>query len=91
MPNEIADDFDLIGVIRHFNVGELILDQDQQFQTVKPIGAKIITQVRIVRNTPDVDIEMPGDQRANVAHFYAVPRRYISDVAQITHQIPPNH
>ena len=35
--HEIADDLDLIGVIgRDFHVGELIFDQDQQFQAVEP-------------------------------------------------------
>ena len=61
--NEISNNLDLIGVIRDFNVGELIFDQDQQFQTIKPIGTEIATEVRFVLDTTDVDAKMVGDKR----------------------------
>jgi hypothetical protein len=91
--NEIANDFNPLGVIRDFNVSELIFDQYQQFQTIKPIGSKIVTEMRFVGDAPDVDVEMFGHKRANVAHFQAFLTRYSLSVAQATenHGNPPNH
>jgi hypothetical protein len=57
--NKIANDFNLIGVtIRDCNVSELIFDQYQQFQTIKPVGPEIVMEVRFVRDATDVDVEM---------------------------------
>src|SRR5262245_53769623 len=73
--HEIADDLDLIGIGRDLDVGELILDQDQQFQAVEPVGPEIVTQVRLVGDAADLDVQMFGDQRANVADLRAGPAR----------------
>jgi hypothetical protein len=86
--NEIANNLDLIGVIRDFNVGELIFNQEQQFQTIKPNDSEIATEVRFVLDATDVDAEMFGDKRANVQAF---PRRYLWSAAQAPHGDLPNH
>ena len=65
--NEIADDLNLIGVVIHdFDVGEQIFDQRQQFETIKPVGPKVMAQVRIVRNATEVDTKLLGDKRTNL-------------------------
>jgi len=90
--NEIANDFDLIGVIdRNFNVSELIFDQYQQFQPIKPVGPEIVTEVRFVRDATDVNVEMLGNKRANFAYFQAFPTRYTLSEAQAAedHDKPP--
>jgi hypothetical protein len=81
--NEIANNLDLVGVIWDFNVGELIFNEDQQFQEIKPIGPEIATEVRFVLDATDVDAEMFGDKRANVANVQAFPRRSLSSVAVV--------
>jgi hypothetical protein len=90
--NEIANDFNLIGVIvRDFNVSELIFDQYQQFQTIKPVGSEIVTEVRFVSDATDVDVEMLGNKRANFAYFQAFLTRYVLSEAQASedHDKPP--
>ena len=66
--DEIADDFDLVDlVIRNFQAGELIFDRDHQFKTIKPVGPEIIEEMRFIRHTFDLDAQMLGNERANVA------------------------
>jgi hypothetical protein len=70
--NEIANDFKLAGlIVRDFNGSELISDLCQQFQTIKPVGPEIVTEVRFVSDATNVDVEMLGNNRANFACFQA--------------------
>lgn len=70
--DEIANDFNLIGVSVHdFHASKLIFYQYQQFQTIKPVGPQIVTEVRLVRDTPDIDAEMRGNKRADLVDFDA--------------------
>ena len=70
--NEVADDFNLISVVTDFNVSELIFDQYQQFQTIKPTGPEVVTEVCFVRDAIYVDIEKLGHKCANFANFRAL-------------------
>jgi hypothetical protein len=90
--HEIADDFDLMGVVgRDFNVSELILDQEQQFQTIEPVGPEIVTEVRFVRDASDVNVEVLGNERANFADRQALLTRcWLRDAqAAEDHDKPP--
>jgi len=90
--HEIAHDFDLMSVVgRDFNVSELIFDEQQQFQTIEPVGPEIVTEVRFVRDASDVNVEMPGNERANFADCQAVLTRYPLREAQAAedHDKPP--
>jgi hypothetical protein len=49
--DEIADNFDLIGiVIRDLDAREFIFDQYHQLQTIEPADAEIVTEVRFIYN-----------------------------------------
>jgi hypothetical protein len=49
--HEIADNFDLIGiVIRDLDAREFIFDQYHQLQTIEPADAEIVTEVRFIYN-----------------------------------------
>jgi len=73
-PNEVSDDFDVIGVlVAYLKVSELIFDQYQQFQTIKPVDSEIVSEVRFVRNARDVDAKMLGNQRTDFAPLQAFP------------------
>jgi hypothetical protein len=44
--DEIADHFDLIGIVaRNLHAGELIFDQYHQFKAIEPVGSEIVTEV----------------------------------------------
>jgi hypothetical protein len=45
-----------------FHAAKLVLDGDYQFETVEPIGAEIFNQARLVRNAPQIDVELRGDE-----------------------------
>jgi len=52
MPDNIADDFDLIrSGVRKFNAGEFIFDQYHQLELIEPVKAEILTEVRFIRNS----------------------------------------
>jgi hypothetical protein len=90
--DEITNDFNLIGVTIHdFHARKLIFDQYQQFQTIKPVGPQIVTEVRFVRDTPDIDAEMRGNKRADLIDFEAFPSGCSLRKAQATegHDEPP--
>jgi hypothetical protein len=68
--NEIANGFNLIGVpIREFDIDKFIFDQDQQFQTIKPVGPQIVTEVRFIGDALDIDVEMFGNKHAEFGDF----------------------
>jgi hypothetical protein len=68
MADEISDDFDPVNlVIRNFQTRELIFDRHHQFNTIKPVGPEIITEMRFIRHVFDRDTEMLGNELANVA------------------------
>jgi len=49
VPDEIADDFDLLhSVIRKFSAEEFFLDQYQQLELIEGIEIKIISEVRFI-------------------------------------------
>jgi hypothetical protein len=75
VPDEVADNFDPVCIVRKLDVVEVVLDQDQQFQTVEPVGAEIVAQVRIVRDAADVDVEMVCEKCPNVVRVRAVAGR----------------
>jgi hypothetical protein len=83
--DEIANALNLIGVTVHdFYAGKLIFDQYQQFQTIKPVCPQIVTEVRFVRDTPDIDAETLGNERADLADFEAFPSGCSLSKAQAT-------
>jgi hypothetical protein len=56
MADQVADDIYLVDIaIGDFHVGKLVLDHDHQFQPVEPVGPQIISEVRFIRDTLDVD------------------------------------
>src|SRR5262245_37571555 len=71
--HKVSDDFDLVGdIVGDLDIHEPILDQCQHFETIEPIGAKVVTKMRFVSNPPDRNVEMLGDQQANFACFQAL-------------------
>jgi hypothetical protein len=61
--DEIADNPDVIGiVIRNLNVGKFILDQDHQFETIEPIEAEIIAEVRFISDSFGINTQILGDE-----------------------------
>ena len=63
---EVADGVNLIEiVIRDFHANEPIFDHDHQFQAVEPVGAEVISEVRFLCDTLDVDAELLGNQSAD--------------------------
>jgi hypothetical protein len=64
--DEIADDFNLIGIIvGNLHINERILDQYRQLKTIEPVGAEIVTEVRFICNASDIDTQIVGDQCAH--------------------------
>ena len=56
VPDEDADGFDLCqGVIRKFSAGELFLDQYQQLESIEGIKIKIVSKVRFICNSFDIN------------------------------------
>ena len=65
--DQVADDIYLVDIaIGDFHVGELVLDHDHQFQPVEPVGPQIISEVRFIRDTLDVDAQMVGNDSADI-------------------------
>jgi len=54
--DEISDDFNLIGiVVRNFHADELIFDQYHQLEAIEAVNAKLVTKMRFICNTPDIN------------------------------------
>ena len=76
--DEIADHLDLVGIVlRELQTGESVFDHDHQFKMIQPVGSEIINEVRVVRNTFDVRVQMLGnkgpdlrDVKASVRSWY---------------------
>jgi hypothetical protein len=65
-PNEVSDNIDLINVvIIQLDTGRLF-KEDHQIKTLKPIGAKVPHDMRLVVDSFDIDIELIRDNRADV-------------------------
>jgi hypothetical protein len=63
MADEIADNFDLFGIaIRNLYASEFIFDQYCQLETIEPVGAQILTEVRLIRDAADIDTEIVGNE-----------------------------
>jgi hypothetical protein len=91
--DEIANEFNLIGVAVHdFHVNESIFDLHQQFQTIKPVSTEIVTEVRFIRDTSDIDAKMLGNDRADLGDFEAFTSGYrLSEAQDIEgHDEPPD-
>jgi hypothetical protein len=84
--DEIADNFGLIEIIvRDLHAGELIFDQYHQFKTIEPVGSEIVTEMRFICDTPDIDIQMLSNERAHLANIKALfPIRCLLSQAQAT-------
>jgi hypothetical protein len=73
MADEIPDE--LYGLmVRDFDVGELIFDQDHQFNNIEQVHPEIVPEVRIDRDTVEIEPHMPSDKSADlvrdIAFFY---------------------
>jgi hypothetical protein len=65
--DQIGDNFyPIYVVICDFQAGELIFERYHQLQTVEPIGAQIISEVRFIRNTTDANAKVAGNKRADI-------------------------
>ena len=65
--DEIADDFHLVNIfIREFHADELILDCYHQFKAIEPVGTKVISKVRFIRDALGSNVQTLGDERANL-------------------------
>jgi hypothetical protein len=50
--DEIADDFDLIGiVVRNLHADKCIFDQYHQFEAIEAVDAELVTEVRFICNS----------------------------------------
>jgi hypothetical protein len=90
--NQIADELDLIRImIADFDVGESILHQHQYFQAIEPIGAEILTKVRLISDSMNVNVEMLGDKRSDFGSMQALQIRHSLSEAQASedHGKPP--
>jgi hypothetical protein len=90
--DEIANGLNLIGIIVYeFHTDKLIFDQYQQFHTIKPVGPQVVPEVRFIRDLLDIDVEMLGNERADLVVFDAFPGGCSLSEAQATegHDHPP--
>ena len=56
VPYEITDDFDLLrNGLRKFSAGKLFLDQYQQLKLIEGIKGKIVSEVRFICNSLDIN------------------------------------
>src|SRR5262249_4970797 len=70
VPQEIADNFDLLhSTVRKSNVGKLLFDWDEQFELIKPINAKLVTEVRFVCNLFGINVQVLGNKST---HFIGI-------------------
>jgi hypothetical protein len=68
MADEIADNFDLFDiVIRNLYASEFIFNQYRQLKTIKPVGAQILAEVRLIGDAADIDTEIVGNENAYFA------------------------
>jgi hypothetical protein len=67
LADEIADEFYPIGFVRDFHVAELIFDHDNQFNNIELVEPEIVREVRVSRDRFDIDFQMLGDERADLA------------------------
>jgi len=73
--NQVADDLDLIAVVRDFHACEF-LDQYYQFKTIEPVSPQIVAEMSIIRDMSDIDIQVFGDESAQFADIKAfIPSR----------------
>jgi hypothetical protein len=90
--NEIANGFNLIGIaIQEFYADESIFDQDEQFQTIKPVGVQIVSEVRFIRDALDIDVEMFSNKRPDLPDSDAFIAACLLSEAQAieVHDQPP--
>jgi hypothetical protein len=74
--HEIADDLDLIDiVVRKLYAVEFIFDQYRQLKTIEPIGSEIITEVRFICNTSDIDTEILSNESTHFVGIKILCRR----------------
>jgi hypothetical protein len=70
--HKIADGFDVVDdQVANLQVGYLIFDSNQQFETIKVIAPEM-AQVRIVDDTIKLDAELLGDDPTNVGGGIAI-------------------
>jgi hypothetical protein len=86
LADEIADEFYLIGFLRDFHVDELIFDHDNQFKNIELVVPEIVREVRVSRDRFDIDSQMLGDKRADLARDEAF---YLSRCS--SSQCPASH
>ncbi len=68
--NEIAHDFDLIGiVVCKLDADEFIFDQYHQFKAIEPIEPEIVIEVCFIGNTSHINAEILGNK---CAHFVSI-------------------
>jgi hypothetical protein len=67
-PDEICNHVHLLHVVvRDFYARELVFDRDHQFNPIEPVGPEIVSEVRVIRDPFDLDPQMLGDERADLA------------------------
>ncbi len=63
MPDEIANDFDLICIVfRNLNAGKFIFDQYHQLNAIEPVQAKILTEMHFIHNSCGINAQMLGNE-----------------------------
>jgi hypothetical protein len=91
MADEIPDELYFGLMVRDFDVGELIFDQDHQFNNIEQVHSEIVSEVRIDRDTLEIEPHMPSDKSADlvrdIAFFYD---RCSSSERQASHGKSPN-
>jgi hypothetical protein len=71
--DQIANDLDPISfVILDLHAYDF-LNQDYQFNTIKPISAQIPAKISIIRDTPYIDVQMFCDESAHFLGVGAAP------------------
>jgi len=77
--DEIAYDFNLfsIGVVDLY-AREFVFDQNRQLETIEPVGAKILTEMRFIYHAYDIDTQIVGNESAYFAgiKFFWRPRSW---------------
>jgi hypothetical protein len=78
--DEIADDFDLTGiVIRNLHASEFVFDQYHQLETIEPADAEIVTEVRFIGNAFDINTQILANESAHfVGIIILLWRRWLS-------------
>ena len=60
------------------------------FETIKPVGAQIVTEVDFIRDALDIDVEMLGNKCADFADLDTFIAACLLSETQ-GHDQPPNH